>query len=447
MLGLVVVDPAVQTSQSTAVDVNERVRGFLRTAGPWGLGVSLLSGVAWLLLEAALMSGQPIAEAIRGGTLWLVLTGTGFGRVWMWRFTIAAALGALMFARAAAVQDRPSSKRTGLRLRSPAATWRRWRWSATRPTDRAPSASSGSPRMPCTCSLPARGWARYRGLPFFSHRHCVRRRSLRSASPLARRADSPSSASRVLARCLLSGLVNAWYLVGDVPALLGTPYGQLLMAKILLFATMVALAATNRRRLTPRVQNRDASALRTLTRNARLEIVLGIAVVAVVGALGVTIPAAHQSPVWPFSFTLSLGPLTIDARSLGSWRMHCHPLHNRARPRVRASAGEARRRCKLAVLCAGWPRQLLVPPGRSGPSPRIRHRMRARRSSTRRWPSPAAVPPMPPTACNAMDCTDVAMVLPQRPCRSGQSTSSNTRRTTAPGIFSGGSPAASRKPP
>ena len=82
----------------------------------------------------------------------------------------------------------------------------------------------------------------------------------------------------------------------------------MLVAKILLFATMVALAATNRRRLTPQVQDRDASALRTLTRNVALEIVAGIAVVAIVGALGVAIPAVHQSPVWPFSLTLSLEP-------------------------------------------------------------------------------------------------------------------------------------------
>ncbi len=64
--------------------------------------MSLLSGVAWLFLEAALMSGQPIAEVTSGGALWLVLTRTGFGRVWMWRFGIAAALGALMFVQAAA---------------------------------------------------------------------------------------------------------------------------------------------------------------------------------------------------------------------------------------------------------------------------------------------------------------------------------------------------------
>jgi putative copper resistance protein D len=114
---------------------------------------------------------------------------------------------------------------------------------------------------------------------------------------------------------LLTGLVNAWYLVGNVPALLGTPYGQLLVAKIALFLTMVALATTNRRRLTPRVEEHSAPALRLLTRNAVLEIVAGGAVVAIVGALGVAIPAAHQPSAWPFGFTLSLARIEDSVRA------------------------------------------------------------------------------------------------------------------------------------
>ena len=137
--------------------------------------------------------------------------------------------------------------------------------------------------------------------------------SLDIAAGAARRFSRLGIAS--VGALFLSGLVNAWYLVGDVPALLGTPYGQLLVAKILLFAAMVALAAINRRRLTPQVEERDASALRLLTRNAVLEIVAGIAIVTIVGALGVAIPAAHQSPDWPFSFTLSLEPVEESART------------------------------------------------------------------------------------------------------------------------------------
>jgi mono/diheme cytochrome c family protein len=103
---------------------------------------------------------------------------------------------------------------------------------------------------------------------------------------------------------LLTGIVNTWYLVGTIPALVGTHYGRLLLAKLTLFLIMLCLAAVNRTLLTPRLVHRGAAALTTLRRNALLEIIAGIGIVSIVAALGVTIPGAHQSPVWPFEHTL-----------------------------------------------------------------------------------------------------------------------------------------------
>ena len=102
-----------------------------------------------------------------------------------------------------------------------------------------------------------------------------------------------------------SGLVNAWYQVGDIPALVGTDYGRWLLAKVSVFALMLALATVNRGSLAPRVATGDRVARRTLRRNAMLEVALGILIVFVVGTLGVTVPAAHQAPVWPFARTMS----------------------------------------------------------------------------------------------------------------------------------------------
>jgi putative copper resistance protein D len=98
---------------------------------------------------------------------------------------------------------------------------------------------------------------------------------------------------------LASGGVNAWFLVGSVPGLFGTPYGQLLVVKLALFATMLSIAAVNRWSLTPRLANDDVVAGRRLRRNATLEIFGGILIVLIVGALGTMVPAVHQSPVWP----------------------------------------------------------------------------------------------------------------------------------------------------
>lgn len=59
-----------------------------------------------------------------------------------------------------------------------------------------------------------------------------------------------------VALILLSGIVNSWMLIGPahISALFTTLYGQLLMAKLLLFAAMLGLAASNRFRLTPALE-------------------------------------------------------------------------------------------------------------------------------------------------------------------------------------------------
>src|SRR3977135_1098770 len=48
-----------------------------------------------------------------------------------------------------------------------------------------------------------------------------------------------------------SGLVNSWFLIGNIVGLLATPYGQLLIVKLFLFAGMLVLAVSNRFWLVP----------------------------------------------------------------------------------------------------------------------------------------------------------------------------------------------------
>src|SRR5262249_45407089 len=56
-----------------------------------------------------------------------------------------------------------------------------------------------------------------------------------------------------VAALLATGVLNAVFLVGSVPALLGSDYGHLLMLKIALFLTMATFAAINRQWLTPQL--------------------------------------------------------------------------------------------------------------------------------------------------------------------------------------------------
>jgi copper resistance protein D len=100
-----------------------------------------------------------------------------------------------------------------------------------------------------------------------------------------------------VAALIVSGLVNAWILVGSFRALLVTDYGRLLLLKIAAFAIMVAFAV-NRLWLTPRLalvpkEVAHPSALSALRRNTLIEIALGLAIFAMVGVLGTLHPAIH----------------------------------------------------------------------------------------------------------------------------------------------------------
>jgi len=107
--------------------------------------------------------------------------------------------------------------------------------------------------------------------------------------------------SAVVATLVLTGLVNSWFLIGweGVGRMTGSLYGLLLIAKLVLFAGMLALAARNRFRHTPGLAAALAAgspdnALPALRRSVILETALGLAILALVGVLGTLAPVAAQ---------------------------------------------------------------------------------------------------------------------------------------------------------
>ncbi|WP_298257443.1 copper homeostasis membrane protein CopD [Bradyrhizobium sp.] len=95
---------------------------------------------------------------------------------------------------------------------------------------------------------------------------------------------------------LVSGLVNAAFLLGGMHSLIDTAYGRLLLLKVVLFAAMVCLAGINRQYLVPRLYGSrgtgGASATaRRFVQSALVEIAMGLAIVCIVGALGIMAPA------------------------------------------------------------------------------------------------------------------------------------------------------------
>jgi putative copper resistance protein D len=99
--------------------------------------------------------------------------------------------------------------------------------------------------------------------------------------------------SLVVALLLLSGIANLLFLVApaDLPGLGSSLYGRLLLVKVGLFALMLGLAAANRLRLAPALGRAGtdlerAAAARRMSRSLGFELILAIAIFALVAWFG-----------------------------------------------------------------------------------------------------------------------------------------------------------------
>jgi putative copper resistance protein D len=95
---------------------------------------------------------------------------------------------------------------------------------------------------------------------------------------------------------VVSGLCNSWLLVGSIHALFTTPYGCLLLCKLVFFCVLIGFGARNRLVIKTKVLTgpADLGLVHQLRRNVISEVCLGAAVVAIVACLGVTPPARHS---------------------------------------------------------------------------------------------------------------------------------------------------------
>jgi copper resistance protein D len=268
----------------------------LRRSTRWGLVAALLSGGLWFSLEAVEMSGMSVREALGRETLQTVIEQTQFGRVWLVRLWLLFVLGVLL-----AVAPKRAGERDWARfgvagggLAGALLATLAWSGHAIggHGVDRYIHAAADSVHL-----LAAGAWLG--ALPplitVLSHSAALPGTRGATLAALAARRFSSLGVLSVTA-IVLSGMINARYLVGSVPGLFSSTYGRELLAKLALFGAMLVLAAINRWRLTPQLSattGGSAAALRRLRRNAILETVLGVGVVAVVGALGITVPAAH----------------------------------------------------------------------------------------------------------------------------------------------------------
>ncbi|HLN11123.1 MAG TPA: copper homeostasis membrane protein CopD, partial [Xanthobacteraceae bacterium] len=308
---LFVAEPVVRRAIGGPDEAVTRLRRHLLGLGWATLGLSLLSGAAWLVLLAARLSGQPVAMAMSAGAVWKVLTETLFGTDFLARLVLAALLGGSL-----------------VRF-DPVRGWRSWPDGVTAV-------------LLAACFIGSLAWAGHGGarpgvagdiqlagdalhlvaagawigglVPFVLVMAAARR--LRNATWNAVAAEVTVRFSGfavvVVAGLLLTGLLNTWFLVGGLPSLVGTEYGRLLLIKIALAVAMVGLAAVNRLWLMPRLRQsprQSDNVLGRLQRNGLIETALGLAILGIVGALGRTPPAAHTQSLWPFPLRLSAAAL------------------------------------------------------------------------------------------------------------------------------------------
>jgi copper resistance protein D len=282
-VALFVARPARQGAERRALAM-QSVERVTRVMLLWVLAISVLSALLWLALEAPLMSGEKLEDALTGPIFGIVVSQTWFGRVLIVRLALAILLirwlavgarkvpvGALAIAAAYLALPALAGHAAG---------------------------GQGSERYfrivaDMVHLLAAGAWVG--ALPGLAIVLIAARReaAIESAARAARRFSTLGTIS--VATLVVTGTINSFYLVRSLDALMDTEYGRLLLAKLALVAAMLGLAAVNRWSLSPRLGGGDAAALGALTRNTVLEVIAGIAVVAIVGVLGITVPAMHPA--------------------------------------------------------------------------------------------------------------------------------------------------------
>jgi putative copper resistance protein D len=254
-----------------------QVARSLRSMRVAGVLLALISWAAWLAITAIDMSGLPAMEALRVDVLQTVLADTTFGHVWIVRLVLLTLLAALLdFTLTGACVAGAALAGLAWTGHAVAADWRHLA------VDALHLLGAGlwlGTLLPLAWVL---GRARHASEgPWKDFAvACIRRYSV-----------SGVVAVSVLA---LTGLMNAFWLVREPGNMTATSYGQLLSVKLVLVALMIALAVVNRLVIVPELgagrPGDDGQPIQHLARNARAELVLGVLIVAIVGALGIMAP-------------------------------------------------------------------------------------------------------------------------------------------------------------
>jgi copper resistance protein D len=239
--------------------------------------VALITALAWLALESALMADE-WGAAFDPGQIGAVLTDSAFGPAWAMHLVLATVLVAVVaFSRAgwAATSLVSAALLASLGLVGHAAMQT--------------GAEGALHRANHAIHLMAAG-AWIGGLvPFAMCLRAYERDDLRKDAVRAMAAFS-FWGQLIVAGIVLTGVVNIALTSHHPPVPPTTPYRALLVAKLVIVAIMISLALFNRFVLAPRLKT-SANALTTLRATSLAEIALGCVVIALVSVFALLDPA------------------------------------------------------------------------------------------------------------------------------------------------------------
>ena len=265
---------------------------------PWLVGIGvlglLLSGIALALLAAAMAGAPPWPVDLEA--IGMLLSGSPTGKAW------EARIAALVVASIAAVVASGRAALLGLVVFAAAVALATLAWTGHGAMD---EGAVGWVHLGADILhlLAGGAWAgALLGLILLVARSVGRIDAAHLA--LTRRALQGLGlvGTILVGTIVVTGIVNAWLLVGpaNVPNLAATLYGQLLIAKLVLFGAMLGLASLNRLRLTPAFERSITAAdhrgaLSGLRGSLAVEATCAIMVLALVAWLGTLEPPASAT--------------------------------------------------------------------------------------------------------------------------------------------------------
>lgn len=267
----------------------ERAGGGHRKLLLRAASLALASGLLWFVFSAASMTGS-FSDLADREALWAVAHDTGFGLIWTGRMILATAVIVVLMA----VRPLPVTVRQNVAV-SILATMLLASLAGVGHTQ-AEEGWAGLVHVAADAVhlLAAGAWLG--GLVPLAHvvAHSDTSRGSASVERVLRKFSGMGYVA--VATLIGSGVINSWFLVGSISNLTTTLYGQMLLAKLALFAGMLALAVANRFWLVPsiggvRSGREPETPLRKLRRHVMGEQVLGLAILAIVSSLGTLPPA------------------------------------------------------------------------------------------------------------------------------------------------------------